>query len=87
MLVSVTGVELLLLHIVLVMDHDSDDSELMQKVFAVDDDDDDVDLALPPTSGQEYLRRVMWVKLCVIRLLNVCHVAAVNLKFLLSADS
>ena len=57
----VAGVELLLLHVVSVMDHDSDDSELMQKVFAVDDDDDDVDLALPPTSGQEYLRRVMWV--------------------------
>jgi len=60
-LASVAGVELLLLHVVSVMDHDSDNSELMQKVFAVDDDDDDVDLALPPTSGQEYLRRVMWV--------------------------
>jgi len=43
------------------MDYDSDDSELMPKVFAVDDVGDDVDLAVPPTSGQEYLRRVMWV--------------------------
>jgi len=41
------------------MDYDTDDGELMQKVFAVDDDADDIDLALPPTSGQEYLRRVM----------------------------
>ena len=56
---SVAGIELLPLHIVLMMDYNSDDSELMQKVFAVDDDDDDVDLALPPTSGEEYLRRVM----------------------------
>lgn len=41
------------------MDCDSDDSELMPKVFAVDDDGDDVDLSVPPTSGHEYLRRVM----------------------------
>jgi len=41
------------------MDYDSDVTELMPKVFAVDDDDDDVDFAVPPTSGQEYLRRVM----------------------------
>jgi len=41
------------------MDYDSEDSELMPKVFAIDADDNDVDLAVPPTSGQEYLRRVM----------------------------
>jgi len=41
------------------MDCDSDDSELMPKVFAVDDVTDDVDFSVPPTSGQEYLRRVM----------------------------
>jgi len=55
-------VELVCLHSAhcLVMDYDSDDdSELMQKVFAVDVDGDDVNLAVPPTSGQEYLRRVM----------------------------
>lgn len=45
---------------VLMMDCcDSDDSELMPKVFAVDDVVDDVDFSVPPTSGQEYLRRVM----------------------------
>ena len=45
---------------VLMMDCcDSDDSELMPKVFAVDDVVDDVDFSAPPTSGQEYLRRVM----------------------------
>jgi len=41
------------------MDYDSDDSELMPKVFAVDDDGVDVDFAVPPASGLEYLRRVM----------------------------
>jgi len=47
------------LHAVLVMDSDSDNCDLMPKVFAVDVDADDVDFAIPPTSGQEYLRRVM----------------------------
>jgi len=41
------------------MDYESDDGELMPKVFTVDDDGDDVDFSVPPTSGQEYLRRVM----------------------------
>ena len=52
--VDITGLGALL-----EMDCDSDDGELMPKVFAVDDDGDDVDLSVPPTSGQEYLRRVM----------------------------
>ena len=66
----------------LMMEYDSEDSELMPKVFAVDVDDDDVDLAVPPTSGQEYLRRVMWVtvivtsvKLCwmVVKFFHCCY--------------
>jgi len=48
---------------VLVMDSDSEDGDLMPIVFAVDVDADDLDFAVPPTSGQEYLRRVMWVLL------------------------
>jgi len=45
--------------------HDSTDEELMPQVFAVDDFESDMDLGAPPTSGQEYLRRVMlvWTKL------------------------
>lgn len=39
--------------------HDSTDEELMPQVFAVDDFESDMDLGAPPTSGQEYLRRVM----------------------------
>ena len=54
-------IELLWLRCVLMMDYESDDGELMPKVFTVDDDGDDVDFSVPPTSGQEYLRRVMWV--------------------------
>ena len=40
-------------------DEDSDDSDLMPKVFPVDDNEDDLDFSIPPTSGQEYLKRVM----------------------------
>jgi hypothetical protein len=37
------------------------EDDLMQKVLPVDDNEDDVDFSIPPTSGQEYLRRVMCV--------------------------
>jgi len=53
----------------MMMAYDSDDSELMPKVFAIDDNDDDVDLAVPPTSGQEYLKRVMSVSLLMLMFL------------------
>ena len=42
-------------------DSDSGDNELMPKFFPVDKDGDDVDFSVLPTSGQEYLRRVMLV--------------------------
>ncbi len=35
-----------------------DDSDLLQAAFMVDDGDEEFDLDIPPTSGQEYLRRV-----------------------------
>lgn len=62
------------------MDCDSDDGELMPKVFAVDDDGDDVDLSVPPTSGQEYLRRVMWVlSAMTVMILNATVTVVQNL--------
>jgi len=62
------------------MDCDSDDGELMPKVFAVDDDGDDVDLSVPPTSGQEYLRRVMWVlSAMTVTILNATVTVVQNL--------
>jgi len=39
--------------------HSDDDDELMPQVFAVEDLTDDHDTKTPPTSGHEYLRRVM----------------------------
>ena len=40
-------------------DDSDEDDELMPQVFAVDDMRDDHDTEAPPTSGHEYLRRVM----------------------------
>ena len=37
----------------------SDEGDMRSKVLPVDDIDDDFDFSIPPTSGQEYLRRVM----------------------------
>ncbi|ELT95711.1 hypothetical protein CAPTEDRAFT_222691 [Capitella teleta] len=37
---------------------DFEDGELMPQVFVVEDEIPEVDLSLPPTSGQEYLRQV-----------------------------
>ena len=40
-------------------DSESDEGELMTVVLPVDEADDEFNFDVPPTSGQEYLRRVM----------------------------
>ena len=49
-------------------DYDSfdDDSPGGQALHVEEDDDDEFDLDLPPTTGNEYLRRVRLVRNCRI---------------------
>lgn len=39
-------------------EEDIPDDDIIPQAFAVDDADDNFDLNIPPTTGNEYLRRV-----------------------------